>query len=726
MHRFTLLWSVVVLLMTSLHAQDTPVTLDDLFNDALDPKDPVNKRFWSDKEPESYFEWLPVGEGYNLDLVKASNGRRKTVLSSDDLRTAFGKLAGFSKIDAEAFESFRFGPNEDMLLFNMANDLFLYHIADKRAQRLTQTAAAEVGEEFSPDGKTVSYIFDYNIWTVDVASGQSRSVTHDGSEELLYGRLDWVYQEELYGRGNFKGYWWSPDGQHLAFLRIDEAPVKQFPVIDHIPNYAEAEITNYPKAGAPNPKVTIGIVAVRGGDITWVDLSKYEIMEYLVVRVGFTPDSENLVFQIQDRVQSWLDLNTADLASGKMTTLFRESSDTWVNICNDLPYYLEDGSFYWISERSGFAHLYHFNAKGELQKQLTEGQWEVRDFVGANDDTLFFGGSKDGVLEDHYYCMDMDSGQIERISEAGWYNHADFNSNFAYYFLERSQALTPEETLLCKGKGDVVRELFKPDLKAIQERNPIQPEFVTLPTSDGFTMNAMLIKPRNFDPSKKYPVLSYNYSGPHAQTVQNRYRRVRNIWWHQMLANEGYAIWICDNRSASGMGQASEATSFRQLGVQELADLEDGIRWLTKQHSWVDADRIGIWGWSFGGYMTAYALTHSKLFKMGISGAPVTDWHLYDSIYTERYMDTPQSNPEGYRVTSTLHNAANLHGKLLLVHGLMDDNVHFQNAVKLMYELQKAGVQFEFMAYPKSRHRLEKQLYPHFYQLATDFVRRNL
>lgn len=502
--------------------------------------------------------------------------------------------------------------------------------------------------------------------------------------------------------------------------------MKQFPVVDHIPNYATAEITNYPKAGAPNPKVTIGIVAVRGGDITWVDLSKYELFEYLVVRLAYTPDSSKLVFQIQDRVQSWLDLNTADLQTGEMTTLFRESSKTWVNITNDAPHYLEDGSFYWISERSGYAHLYHFSAEGELQKQLTEGEWEVRDFVGGTDEMLYFGGSKDTVMEDHYYRMSLKNQKIERITEAGWWNHADFNSTFSHYFLDRSQVLTPQETHLCNAKGKVVRELFKPDTSLIEERAPIQPEFVEVPTSDGFMMNAMLIKPRNFDPSKKYPVMSYNYSGPHAQSVTNRMRRARNMWWHQMLAQEGYAIWICDNRSASGKGQVSEATSYRQFGVQELKDLEDGIAWLTKTHSWVDSERIGLWGWSFGGYMTAYALTHSDIFKIGVSGAPVTDWHLYDSIYTERYMDTPQDNPEGYKISSTLHNAKNLNGELLLVHGLMDDNVHFQNAVQLMYELQKANKQFEFMAYPKSRHRLEKQLYPHFFKMMTEFVRNNL
>jgi dipeptidyl-peptidase-4 len=725
MLRSLLLAAMVVLLMTPVHAQNTPFTLDDLFDETLSPSDEV-ERWWSDLDAETYFEWSPTGEGHELASVNSDNGRRTVLATTADLTQAFAKLAGFASVDVAVFEEFTFGPKEDMLLFNIANDLFLYHITDKRAQRLTLTSAPEVGEEFSPDGKTVSYIFDYNIWTVDVATGQSRSITADGSSELLYGRLDWVYQEEIYGRGNFKGYWWSPDGQHLAFLRIDEAPVKQFPVVDHIPNYAEAEITNYPKAGAPNPVVTIGIVAVRGGDITWVDLSKYELFEYLVVRVGFSPDSSKLVFQIQDRIQTWLDLNTADVETGKMRTVLRETSKTWVNITNDAPYYLEDGSFYWISERTGYAHLYHYKANGELIGQLTEGEWEVRDFVGGDDKQVIFGGSKDTVMEDHYYSMKLKSKKIERITEAGWWNAADFNSDYNYYFLKRSQILTPQETLLCKGKGKVVRELFKPDMKPIQDRAPIQPEFVEVPTRDGFMMNAYLIKPRNFDPSKKYPVVSYNYSGPHAQSVTNRMRRARNMWWHQLLANEGYAIWVCDNRSASGKGHVSEATVYRQFGVGELRDLEDGIDWLTKNHDWVDADRIGLWGWSFGGYITAYALVHSDKFKIGISGAPVTDWHLYDSIYTERYMSTPQDNPEGYRVSSTLHNAADLHGKLLLVHGLMDDNVHFQNAVQLMYELQKANKQFEFMAYPKSRHRLEKQLYPHFFKMMTEFVRDNL
>ncbi len=668
------------------------------------------------------------GESEPWYVVDAKSGERRVFFGSAAMEKALLELPGIADEDAKALSlstSLELTEDGQSLLLNHANDLFVYDLEKERAARITHDPDPEVGAEWSPDRRFVSFVRGHDVYLVDVGSGRERRLTEGGNSELLYGRLDWVYQEEIYGRGNFKGYWWSPDSSHIALLRLDESPVREFTVIDHIPTELEREVTNYPKAGSPNPKVALGVIPAAGGETVWLDTRRWEPIEHLIVRVAWHPDGERLYFQLQDREQRWLELISADPATGETEVVLREESPAFVQV-NGEPIWLDDGTFLWLSERSGFKHLYHYEANGELLRQLTRGEWEIANVEGVDENggRVYFSGTADGPTEQHVYRVSLTGGDIERLTERAGTHVATFSPGRDFWFDSFSDVRTPPELSLRSSSGATIRTLAE-SAETLGDYRLGSVEFLRVDTRDGFPMEAMVIKPPDFDPAKRHPVLQYNYGGPHSPVVKNRWGGSRYLW-HQMLAQEGYVIWMCDNRSASGKGIAPTWEAYRRMGVIELRDIEDGVAWLKKQ-SWVDPERIGIWGWSYGGFMASYALTHSESFRMGIAGAPVTDWRLYDTVYTERYMTMPQNNEEGYDETSVVQAAENLHGKLLLIHGTMDDNVHLQNTVQFVYELQKAGKDFEMMIYPKSRHGVrDEDLALHLQRLMTDFVRRTL
>ena len=655
--------------------------------------------------------------------VDARTGEATPFIDAARMQAALKRLPGMSDEDAKRLAHL---PNYVMdaahtaVLINHANDLFLYRVNSDEVLRLTSSAAPEVGEEFSPNGKLVSFIRDNNIYVFDIESKREWALTGDGHALLLNGRLDWVYQEEIYGRGNFKGYWWSPDSSRISYLQLDESPLKEYPVTDHVPLHPEVERTNYPLAGDPNPRVRLGVVNALGGATTWVDTFKYESLDFLIVRVGWTPDSKDVVYQVQDREQRWLDLNVG------AKTILREQRDSWVEV-TDEPKWLKDGSFLWLSERTGWKHLYHYAADGTLKRNVTEGKWEVRTLLSVEEDSnlIYFNGTMDDHLANQTYRVRFDGTGLERITRKPG-THRSIVSPKCNRFVDYwSDVITPPQMRLHDADGRETRVIDENKVEALKDYDLTPPDFQLVRTRDGFMLETMMIKPPGFDPSRKYPVMSYTYSGPHHPQVANAWGGEKYMW-HQMLAQMGYVVWICDNRSATGKGAESTWPAYRNLGELELRDLEDGITWL-KAQPFVDPDRIGLWGWSYGGFMTAYALTHSPTFKLGIVGAPVTDWRNYDSIYTERYMATPQNNPGGYEKGSIVKAAPNLNGKLLLIHGSTDDNVHLQNTIQFAYELQKAGKQFSLMIYPRTRHSVtEPALLKHLRQLMTDFVVENL
>ncbi len=714
-------------------SQQKLLTIDDIF-------DPAKRVNFNGTTPT--VRWLKDGNHYllvneasrrdvpRMQKVNAATGEATPFFDAAKMQAAFAALPGVTAENARQLANrgnYNLNPAQTGVLINWSNDLFYYEFGSDRAVRLTNNPEEELSEEFSPDGRMISFVRDNNLYVEELAmQRRERALTRDGSEKILNGRLDWVYQEELYGRGNFGAYWWSPDSTTIAFLRFDENPVPQFTVVDHIPYHQTIETTPYPKAGDPNPIVKLGVVSAAGGDIRWVDTFKYQPADMLISRVAWTPDSKKVVYQAQNREQTFLDVNFADARDGKSTNIIHETSKAWVGI-NENPIWLKDGTFLWASERSGWEHLYHYSADGKLLRQVTDGKWEVRSIQGVDEQNgfIYFTGTQHSHIAPNGYRIKLDGTGLQRLTMTEGTHRIDVSPAYNYFINVWSDLNTPSQVRLFDAAGKLVRVISENKVDALKQYKLGTAELLQVKNRDGFVMEAMMIKPPDFDPRKKYPVMSFTYGGPHAPQVRNAWGS-QTYMWHQMLAQKGYIIWVCDNQTASGKGLESTWPVYKNFGELELRDIEDGLTWLKRQ-SYVDGSRIGIWGWSYGGFMTSYALTHSTSFRIGIAGGSVTDWRDYDSIYTERYMQTPQNNPEGYKKSSPLHAAKNLHGKLLLIHGAIDDNVHMQNTIQFVYELQKAGKQFELMLYPKSRHGVnDPLLLKHMRQMMTDFIVENL
>ena len=730
------LWLALILfafVSPSSKAQNKQLTIDDIF-------DPAKRVNFSGSVPT--VRWLKDGNHYlltneaskrdvpRLQKVDATTGEAVPFFDTAKMQAAFAALPGISADAARQLANrgnYNLNPAETAALINWSNDLFYYEFGSDRAVRLTSNPEEEVGESFSPDGRMISFVRENNLYVEDLGmQRRERALTRDGSAKILNGRLDWVYQEELYGRGNFGAYWWSPDSTSIAFLRFDENPVPEFTVVDHIPYHQNLEVTPYPKAGDPNPLVTLGVVNAAGGELRWVDTFKYQPTDLLISRVTWSPDNKKVVYQAQNREQTFLDVNFADAHDGKSTNIIHETSKAWVAI-NENPIWLKDGSFIWASERNGWEHLYHYSADGKLLRQITDGKWEVSSIQGVDEEKgyIYFTSTEHSPIAPHAYRIKLDGSGLTRLTMIEGSHRPDLSPANNYFIDVWSDVNTPSQVRLYDTTGKLMRVVAENKVDALKQYKLGTPELLQVKTRDGFVMEAMMIKPPDFDARKKYPVMSMTYSGPHAP-------QVRNLWgsttymWHQLLAQKGYIIWICDNRTASGKGLESTWPVYKNFGELELRDLEDGLAWL-KSQPYVDGSRIGMWGWSYGGFMTSYALTHSQSFKIGIAGGTVADWRDYDSIYTERYMQTPQNNPEGYKKSSPVTSAKNLHGKLLLIHGAIDDNVHMQNTMQFVYELQKAGKQFQLMLYPKSRHGVtDPLLLKHMRQMMTDFIVANL
>lgn len=743
----------LVVFSSVAHAQERLLSIDDIF----DPQ----KRVPFSGRPIALRGWAADGRAYlqfvngALVRVDAVSGEQKAVL--DVARMAdFLIRAGFQSDVAKSIAGAplqQFSPDDSAVLFTHEKDVWIFSVAEGSVKRLTKNPEEELEAGFSPDGRFVSFIRKNNLYVVDISTVREKQLTRDGNEKILNGYLDWVYEEELYGRGNKRGYWWSPDSRNIAFLRTDESPVPKFVLSDDTVTDQTIENTDYPQAGDPNPLVRLGIAEVsknptlpnvkripglgskipgavaRLGDVvTFVDLSNYKPEELLISRVTWTPDSKNVIFQAQDREQTYLDLNSAELKKGKVTRLIAERTRAWVEAI-DNPNFLSDGTFTFLSERDGFRHLYHFEKDGKFIRQITRGKWEITDLYGIDEQNgvAYFSaiGENNDWINTHIYRIKLDGSGMQRLSSAAGTHRAAFNSQFTHFIDFLSNATTPTQTRLFKADGTLERVLDENPTPVTAEYKMSAPEFLKVKTRDGFEMEAMMIKPPDFDPNKKYPVFAYTYSGPHAPQVRNQWGGSRYMW-HQMLAQKGYIVWICDNRTASGKGAESTWEVYRRMGQTEVPDLEDGFNYL-KSLSFVDGDRLGMWGWSYGGYMTSYFMTHSKTLKVGIAGGMVGDWSLYDSIYTERYMLMPKNNKEGYAKGSVIANAANLSGRLLLIHGTMDDNVHMQNSIKFAYELQKAGKQFDYMPYPTQRHGVVNPFQAkHMYMMMTEYILRNL
>ena len=712
-------------------AQQRALTLDAIF----DPQ----RRVDFDGNPPRGLVWLdddhylqradqPGTESAPLLKVNATTGARESLFDAQVMQRALTAYPGMSEDDARQISrrgDHLLNETQTALVFELANDLYHYSLDALQLSRLTWSAGREEEVSFSPDGRFVAFVRERNLYVVDVAAGRERPMTSDGGDTIRNGLLDWVYQEEIYGRDNFRGYWWSPESSRLAYLRLDDSNVPTFTVLDHIPYHPEVEHWDYPKAGDQNPVATLGIVEAHGGETAWVDLVEYEPSQPLIVDVGWSPDGARVVFQVQNREQTWLDLNIATPA-GHRTRLLRETSDAWVNV-NGPPMWLEDGSFLWSSERTGWKHLYHHRADGRVARRITDGSWEVRSLHGIDETArwIYFSGTERSHIGSDVYRVRLDGSVITRLSEASGTHRVQFNPSLTRYLDTWSSITTPPSVRLHAANGAELRVVDVNIVAVLDDYHLADPEFLQVTNRDGFVMEAMMIKPPDFDPSRRYPVYQHVYGAPHVQRVTNAWAGSRYMYW-QLLAQHGVIVWVMDNSTASGKGAVSTWPVYQNFGELELRDIEDGVAWLGEQ-PYVDTSRIGLEGWSYGGYMVTYALTHSRSFAMGIAGGSVTDWRDYDTIYTERYMRMPQNNPDGYDRSASRFAASDLSGALLLVHGTMDENVHLQNTLQFAYEIQKAGKSFDMMIYPRSRHRLGGlDLEKHHHNKMLEFVLQHL
>ncbi len=582
------------------------------------------------------------------------------------------------------------------------NDLWLFELGDDEALQLTRDDVKENNPAFSPDGKKIAYTKGRELYVYDLVSNSEKRLTFDAGDKIYNGYASWVYMEEILGRGSrYSAFWWSPDSRKISYLHTDESQVPEF-IINRIDEedglHGTREVTPYPKPGDPNPKVKMGIVDIESAATVWVktDYSKDQYIAW----PDWTPDSEKLMVQVLNRDQDDMSFILADITTGDYKEIYRETRDTWIDFFTD-NYIMKDGSGFIIrSSRSDWMNLYYYGWDGKLRAQLTDFDWRVTRVLKVDEDKghLFFSGTGGESTESHIFRVDLDGTGLIRYTDIPGSHSANISPSGKYIIDAWSNLSTPNTVVALDSKGRKVRDIEKPG----EEETDNIPAFelLRIEATDGFMLPAIISYPENFDASKKYPVVFTIYGGPDAGGVRNRYMGNRSSWY----AQNGIITISVDHRASGHFGKAGLDYMHRNLGKWEMADYIEAVKWL-RERPFVDADRMGITGGSYGGYTTALALTQgADYWTHGIAKYSVTDWRLYDNVYTERFMDTPQDNPEGYRKGSVLTYTDKLEGKLYIVHGMADDNVHMQNSIWLISRLQDEGKIFDFMIYPGGRH----------------------
>ena len=628
---------------------------------------------------------------------------------------------------------YQWSPDGKALLFPLGGELYFYDLTKSgrdAVRKLTNGGGFATDPKISPKGGFVSFIRDRNLWAIDLTSGEEVQLTRDGSDTIGNGVAEFVADEEM---DRHTGYWWAPDDAAIAFARIDETPVPVQKRYEVYPDRTEVVEQRYPAAGDPNVRVQLGVIAPKtGARPQWIDLGKDP--DIYLARVDWR-DPQRLTFQRQSRDQKKLELIETTLTNGTQRMLVTETSTTWVPLHNDLRF-LKDGRFLWSSERSGFEHLYIASEDGSTLTALTQGEWVVDSLLAIDEAAglAYVSGTRDGATEAHVYAVPLSGGEPRRLTQAPGMHAATFARNASVFVDSWSSDTTLPQIELFKADGTKLATLLVNDVSDATHpyakyRAAHQPTaYGTLTAADGTTpLHYSLIKPAGFDPKKQYPVVVFVYGGPAAQTVTRAWPGRSDSFFNQYLAQQGYVVFSLDNRGTPRRGAAFGGALYGKQGTVEVDDQLRGVAWL-KSQAFVDPARIGVYGWSNGGYMTLMLLAkHSEAYACGVAGAPVTDWALYDTHYTERYMDLPKANEAGYREASVFTHVDGIGaGKLLLIHGMADDNVLFTNSTKLMSELQKRGTPFELMTYPGAKHGLRGSDLLHRYRLTEDFLGRCL
>jgi dipeptidyl-peptidase 4 len=672
--------------------------------------------------------WLDDGEHYlqskagQLHKVHARTGRSTPFVDASKLEESLKAEPALESVANMLSKRgmFTMNPARTGALFTHQEDLYFGSFDGTPAKRLTKSTGAKQHPKFSPDGQFVAFTRAGNLFVVDLPTQTEKALTSDGGGAILNGKADWVYEEEIFNR-NEEAYRWSPDSKHIVFLRLDDAPVNNFTVVNHIPTRLNVEKYAYPKVGDPNPLVKLGIANVEAGDAKFVDLGDYKPEDMLIARIGWLPEGNAAYAYLTNRVQNFIDIVFAPVTGSPPQKVVHETTKAWVDDTGPL-HFLPDGSFLFSSDRTGWRHVYRYKPDGTLVNAVTTGDWEVRRVlnVDAAGEWVYFQGTKDSHIGVNGYRAKLDGTAVERLTPEAGTHAVNVNSAATMFVDSNSSFDTPSQVRLRVVDGTLIRTLDTNPVYSREEYRFGRVEQVKVPFADDFVADGLLVYPPDFDPARKYPIWIKTYAGPHSPTVVDSWGGGRVD--DQMLAKLGIVVYHIDPRPASGQGAQSAWTAYKRLGVQELKDLEAAVDWVCAK-PWADAKRVGLAGHSYGGYITAYALTHSKKFCAGVSGAPVTDWRLYDSIYTERYMGLPSENKEGYDASSVVKAAKNLHGRLLLLHGLMDDNVHVQNSVQFINELQRADKDFEVMVYPTARHGIGGR---HYQRQILNFICRSL
>src|ERR1700719_380287 len=685
-----------------------PLTVERIYGDGPSLSGRLTKGIaWTpDSKQISFFETKGAGKDAKTELwvMDVATGQRRALLSGEKLEAVLPpdseKTTQATGLGRHTPAQYQWAPGGGALLFQGATSLAWFDLKTQASRTLVSGKEGIADPKISPDGRYVSFVRDHNLWLLGVADGKERALTQGGTEEVRKGELDWVYPEEL---EITTAYWWAPDSSAIAYFQMDESKVAKYPLVDFSSPDGDAEEERYPPAGGANPIVRVFVAPVSGGEARAMDTG--ENTDVYIARVNWLTDSKHVAIQRLNRQQTVLDLLIADAASGQTRTALNETDQYWINVSNDLRFLKDGKRFLWSSERSGYRHLYLYDLEGNQLAQITKGEWEVS-AVDAGDKgkgLVYFTGTSKSPLERHLYRVSLDGSAVRRITIHNGTHGVNMAPDASAFVDTYSDVMTPPRQDIDRADGSLLRVVNENKVAELSEYHLSAPQFLSVKAHDVMPLNAVMIKPPDFDASKKYPVLVFTYGGPHAQVVLNAWGG-NTALWHQLMAQKGYIIFSLDNRGSAGRGHLFQEPIHYRLGAQELSDQLDGVRYL-KSLPYVDTERIGIWGWSYGGHMTLHAMFEAGgEFKAGFAGGPVTDWHFYDSIYTERYLGLLPQNEHGYRESSPIDKAAGLKGKLLIAHGTGDDNVHFANTLSLLNELIDLGKYAEVMPFPGRGH----------------------
>ncbi len=702
--------SLLLLLGVLPIAAQTPreLTVDWIYGDEAAAIAKVPKFAWTSAGDVLILDESRPPAARTIERVDPKTGRRTPAVDASAALTSLKALSARGAPEALAWPD-ALDSAGATAIYLFGDDLYALNLAGSRFERLTRTDAAETLPRLSPNGRQVAFVRGNDLWVLDLATKTETRLTSDGGDTILNGTLSWLYWEEIFDRGD-TGYWWAPDSSAIAFLRTDESAVDVSLFTDFAPAVPRVIKQRYPRTGGANPTVRLGIADVSGKAIEWMEPS--EVPYEYVLGVDWLPDSRAVAVQTTNRAQTRLDVWRFDRAGAKAT---RVVSDTDPALVYQKELQFADGGKTWIVsfEIDGHTHLFRYGADGVRRNAITQGPWSVRGgrsygapqgsaFVDEANGVVYFTAIEKSSLESHLYRIRLDGTGMARITKEDGTHKVAFSPDRRFYVDAYSNRNAPPSAALYDASGRRLAMLAESRTDLLAPYALAKRELLTIPAADGFALPASLLKPPGFDASKKYPVLIHVYGGPGSPIVQDRWDR--ESLFDQLLASRGYVVAAFDPRSATGQSKKLEDLVMRKMMSDvELGDLQAAVKWL-KAQSWADPARFGIWGWSGGGSYTLLAMTRTQEFKAGISGAPVTDWHFYDTKFGESYMKTAEENPEGYACTSFVKRAKDLSGRLLLVFGTYDDNVHPQNAWAFADALIAAGKPFDIMVYPMRKH----------------------